>query len=112
MKRLSAGERAGDRPSRTPPPPEDEEAATLFTIGAENLLVARSRQLQVALSFGLDGQYPVTLRLLLPPPPGAAHDVPGDPSAAAEGKRGFVRQRQGTTGSLTRWMDEKWHRKN
>ena len=50
-------------------PPEDERAATLFTIGAENLLMARRRQLQVALRLGVDGQYPITLRVLLPPPP-------------------------------------------
>ena len=50
-------------------PPEDERASTLFTIGAENLLIARRRQLQVALRLGVDGQYPVTLRVLLPPPP-------------------------------------------
>ena len=50
-------------------PPEDERAATLFTIGAENLLMARRRQLQVALRLGVDGQYPVTLKVMLPPPP-------------------------------------------
>ena len=48
---------------------DDDRASTLITTGAENLLMARRRQLHTELQLGVDDQYPVTFMIQTPAPP-------------------------------------------